>query len=160
VGSTFKFTLPSLKESKKTEDEQIDIERKYTSIKPLKEVEMKVLIVEDEKVSDNLLTIILRDYCKTILHAKNGIEAIKICKENKDIDLIFMDIKMPELDGYEATKKIRTFNKNVKIIAQTAYALSGDREKAINAGCDDYIAKPIMADNLKPLLDKYMLLKQ
>lgn len=160
VGSTFKFTLASLKENVNTEDEQINIERKYTSIKPLKEIAMKVLIVEDEEVSDNLLTIILRDYCKTILHAKNGIEAIKICEENKDIDLIFMDIKMPELNGYEATKEIRKFNKTVKIIAQTAYALSGDREKAISAGCDDYIAKPIMTDNLKPLIDKYMELKQ
>lgn len=157
VGSTFHFTLPSLKEKLIDEENKIEIEKKFTSIKPLNEKDMKVLIVEDEEVSDNLLTIILRDYCKTILHAKTGIEAINICKEHKDIDLIFMDIKMPELGGYEATKEIRKFNKNIKIIAQTAYALSGDREKAINAGCDDYIAKPIMADNLKPIIEKYLI---
>lgn len=156
VGSTFQFTLPSLKETIVNENDQIVIEKKYSNIKPIKEINMKVLIVEDEEISDNLLTIILRDYCKTILHAKNGIDAIKICQEHKDIDLIFMDIKMPELGGYEATKEIRKFNKKVKIIAQTAYALSGDREKAISAGCDDYIAKPIMADNLRPLIDKYL----
>ncbi|PLX01645.1 MAG: hypothetical protein C0595_13985 [Marinilabiliales bacterium] len=159
VGSTFHFTLPSQKELVVNEYDKIEIKRNYTSIKLLKENDMKVLIVEDEEVSDNLLTIILRDYCKTILHAKNGIDAINICKEHKDINLIFMDIKMPELGGYEATKEIRKFNKNVKIIAQTAYALSGDREKAINAGCDDYIAKPIMSDNLKPLIDKYLIIK-
>jgi len=157
VGSTFHFTLPSLKEKLIDEENKIEIEKKFTSIKPLNEKDMKVLIVEDEEVSDNLLTIILRDYCKTILHAKTGIEAINICKEHEDIDLIFMDIKMPELGGYEATKEIRKFNKNIKIIAQTAYALSGDREKAINAGCDDYIAKPIMADNLKPIIEKYLI---
>lgn len=117
---------------------------------------MKALIVEDEEVSDNLLTIILSEYCDTILHAKNGKDAIKISKENSDIDLIFMDIKLPELCGYKATKEIRKFNKNVKIIAQTAYALSGDREKAINSGCDDYIAKPIMADQIKILIKKYI----
>jgi len=156
VGSTFHFTLPCLKETIVQENNQVVIEKKYSSIKPIKEINMKVLIVEDEEVSDNLLTIILRDYCKTILHAKNGIDAIKICQEHTDIELIFMDIKMPELGGYEATKEIRKFNKKVKIIAQTAYALSGDREKAISAGCDDYIAKPIMADNLRPLIDKYL----
>lgn len=156
VGSTFHFTLPSLTDQIAIDNDNIEIEKKYSSIKPIKEIDMKALIVEDEEVSDNLLTIILRDYCKTILHAKNGIDAIKICKEHKDIDLIFMDIKMPELGGYEATKEIRKFNKNVKIIAQTAYALSGDREKAISAGCDDYIAKPIMADNLRPIIDKYL----
>ena len=66
-----------------------------------------------------------------------------------------MDVKMPDLNGYEATKQIREFNKEVIIIAQTAYGLSSDREKALNAGCNDYIAKPIKIDALTSLIQKY-----
>ena len=66
-----------------------------------------------------------------------------------------MDIQMPEMDGYEATRQIRQFNKDVIIIAQTAYALAGDREKAVEAGCNDYITKPINRDKLMELISKY-----
>ena len=66
-----------------------------------------------------------------------------------------MDIKMPEMDGYEATRKIRQFNTEVIIIAQTAFALTGDREKAFAAGCNDYISKPIRKDKLKELIQQY-----
>ena len=70
-------------------------------------------------------------------------------------DLILMDMQMPEMDGYEATRKIREFNKDVIIIAQTAYALPGDREKALEAGCNDYIPKPIAKENLFEIINKY-----
>ena len=69
--------------------------------------------------------------------------------------MILMDIKMPVMDGYEATHQIRQFNKEVIIIAQTAYAFSGDREKAIEAGCNDYISKPIKKAELMALIQKY-----
>ncbi|HKJ78664.1 MAG TPA: response regulator, partial [Prolixibacteraceae bacterium] len=65
-----------------------------------------------------------------------------------DLDLILMDLKMPKLDGINATKKIREFNKKIPIIAQTAYALAGDKEKALDAGCNDYISKPINKEEL------------
>jgi CheY-like chemotaxis protein len=77
------------------------------------------------------------------------------CRNNPDIDLILMDIQMPEMNGYEATRKIRQFNKDVVIIAQTAYVLTGDREMAIAAGCNDYISKPIKKDELMALIQKY-----
>ena len=80
---------------------------------------------------------------------------MSVCRDNPDIDLILMDIKMPELDGYEATRQIRQFNREVTIIAQTAYALSGDREKALEAGCNDYISKPIKKEDLVELLLQY-----
>ena len=70
-------------------------------------------------------------------------------KNNPDIDLILMDIKMPDMNGYDATRKIREFNSEVIIIAQTAYAFSDDKEKALNAGCNDYISKPIDVGELE-----------
>ncbi|MBK6965516.1 MAG: response regulator [Bacteroidales bacterium] len=80
---------------------------------------------------------------------------LRACKSNPDIDLVLMDIKMPVMDGYEATRQIRMFNKSVVIIAQTAYGITGDAEKVIEAGCDDYISKPIRINNLRGLLEKH-----
>lgn len=70
--------------------------------------------------------------------------------------MILMDIRLPEMDGYEATKQIREFNKEVIIIAQTAYGMAGDREKSIGAGCDDYITKPIKKAELQSVILKYL----
>ena len=117
---------------------------------------LKILIVEDDYVADMHLSIILEDISKEILHAKTGIQAVEICRNNPDIDLILMDIKIPGMDGYEATRQIRGFNKNVTIVAQTAYALDGDRRKTIEAGCDDYIAKPIKKDKLIKIIGTYI----
>jgi CheY-like chemotaxis protein len=78
-----------------------------------------------------------------VLHAITGIEAVEACRNNSDLDLVLMDIRMPNMDGNEATRQIRQFNRDVIIIAQTAYAFSIDSEKAIEAGCNDYISKPI-----------------
>ena len=113
------------------------------------------LIAEDDETSEIYLDALVEDISNKILHARNGNETIELCRENKDIDLILMDIKMPEMGGYEATLKIREFNKDVIIIAQTAYSLTGDREKAIEVGCNDYIAKPINKKELMEKIDKY-----
>jgi len=110
-----------------------------------------VLIAEDEEVSDQLLTELLEPHCKTIQHARTGREVVEIMKTQDGIDIILMDIRMPEMDGYEATMKIREFNKEVIIIAQTAFAIAGDRQKAFAAGCDEHITKPV---NEKELLIK------
>ena len=85
--------------------------------------------------------------------ARNGLEAVELCRKFSDIDLILMDIKMPEMDGYEATRQIRKFNKDVVIIAQTAFGLPGDRDKAIEAGCTDYIQKPYNNASLNVLVN-------
>jgi CheY-like chemotaxis protein len=97
----------------------------------------------------------MKDEVKNIVTAVNGLEAIEACKTNSAINLILMDVKMPVMDGIEATKKIREFNTDVVIIAQTAYALEGDKEKALDAGCNDYISKPIKQDKLFELIQKY-----
>lgn len=87
--------------------------------------------------------------------AGTGIEAVNICRNNPDIDLILMDMQMPGLNGYQATQQIREFNKTVIIIAQSAFGLSDDREKSIAAGCNDYISKPINKSELLALIYKY-----
>lgn len=149
-GSTFYFTLPYSKNiSKKTTANNIV---KSTNIKNLN---LKILIAEDDEASSSLLSILVEEIGSEIITAFDGVQAVEICKKNPDIDLILMDIQMPNLDGLSATKQIRLFNKNVIIIAQTAYGLSGDEGKTIEAGCNDYISKPIDKDNLFALITKY-----
>lgn len=102
----------------------------------------RLLVVEDEESNYFLLERILKRTSANIVWARNGIDAITMA-EKGDIDLILMDIRMPVMDGYEATEEIRKFNKHVPIIAQTAYALKGEKERSISVGCDGYISKPI-----------------
>ena len=115
-----------------------------------------VLIVEDDESARFYLNEVLKSKCKKIINAKTGLEAVNICKEDNTIGLILMDIKLPDLDGYEATRQIRQFNKKVKIVGQTAYALIGDRSKVIEAGCDDYLSKPINKTELFQIIDKHI----
>ncbi len=151
-GSTFYFTLPYKTESIEEKDTKIALltPEDENQIKKL-----KILIVEDDEPSEKLITIGVGKFSSEIIIAKTGTEAVENCRRNPDIDLVLMDIQMPEMDGYEATRQIRHFNKKVIIIAQTAYALGGDREKALEAGCTDYISKPIKRADLMELINKY-----
>ena len=149
VGSTFYFTLPYNPVSKEKKVNQTNLR---FDVKELNTLYLKILIVEDDEASEALISITVKDFCKSLLKAKTGTEAVEICRNNPDIDLILMDIQLPKMNGYEATRQIRQFNKEVIIIAQTAYGLSGDREKAIEAGCNDYISKPIVKDKLLQLI--------
>jgi CheY-like chemotaxis protein/anti-sigma regulatory factor (Ser/Thr protein kinase) len=151
-GSTFYFTIPFNPELKvnAVPKNVIAAKERKNQIKNL-----KILIVEDDELSEILLTKIINEDYNDYLYVKNGVDAIEVCRKNPDIDLILMDIKVPEMDGYEVTRQIRQFNKDVIIIAQTAYGLIGDKEKAIAAGCNDYISKPIDKDLLIELIKKY-----
>ncbi|NTW24891.1 MAG: response regulator [Lentimicrobium sp.] len=156
IGSTFYFTLPyNVKpEEDKVIGTDVTINDEKNQLKP--EVSgLKILIAEDDETSEKLISIIVKGFSNDIKEARTGNEAVEICRNNPDINLILMDIQMPEISGYEATRQIRQFNKDVVIIAQTAYGLSGDREKAIEAGCNDYISKPINRAELKALILKY-----
>ncbi len=155
VGSTFYFTLPYNEEVERKEIEN-DLPDNETDTELDPEVSgLKILITEDDAASEILLGIEIQKLGKEILSAKTGIEAVQIYRDNPDIDLILMDIQMPEMNGYEATREIRKISKDVVIIAQTALGLAGDREKAIEAGCNDYISKPIIFDKLITLIQKY-----
>jgi len=153
IGSTFYFTIPCNYELQET-IEKTKIIADSKSGRNIRN--MKILIVEDDEISNLLLNTILEETSKDILHAINGIEAIEQCEKYPDIDLIFMDLKMPVMDGYDATRQIRKKNKEVIIIAQTAYALLGDKEKAIEAGCNAYIKKPIVKSELFSLLEQFL----
>ena len=155
-GSTFYFTLPynTLTEEKKVVGKIFQPQDKENQINP-DVSELKVLIAEDDQTSQMLITIDVAKFSKNILKVSTGNEAIEISRNNPDIDLILMDIQMPVMNGYDATRQIRQFNKDVIIIAQTAFGLSGDREKAIQAGCNDYISKPIDNYKLLSLVQKY-----
>ncbi|MBK7175008.1 MAG: PAS domain S-box protein [Bacteroidales bacterium] len=151
TGSTFYFTLPY----KTNADKEINKQQPEPAGKSNDVRKLKILIVEDDEVSEMLLAETVIRFSKEILKAGTGIEAVEVCLSNPDIDLILMDIRLPRMGGYEATRQIRKSNKEVIIIAQTAHGLTGDREKSIEAGCNDYIAKPIHKDELQALIQKY-----
>ncbi|NEW83377.1 MAG: response regulator, partial [Mariniphaga sp.] len=151
-GSTFYFTLPYIQKSKKIIMSDSEI---ISDVKEIQMNKIQILIAEDDEASEKLLTATIKKFSKEILKAVNGAEAVEACRNNPDIDLVLMDIKMPVMDGYEATRQIRQFNTKVVIIAQSAYALTGDREKAIDAGCNDYITKPMKLKALIELIRKY-----
>jgi len=149
-GSTFFFTVPY-------SDPQIKpIEQVPDDINSLKFSGKTILIAEDEISNYELLTFYLENLEVKTLWAKDGEEAVALCESNSSIDLILMDIKMPKVSGLDATSIIRKTHPELPIIAQTAFALPGDDQKAYDAGCNDYIGKPIRRKDLYKLLSKYL----
>ena len=116
----------------------------------------KLLIAEDEDSNYKYLEIVLRKTGIEIFRAHNGLEAIEITKKHPGIDLVLMDVKMPEMNGLEATKEIKKMNGYIPVIALTAYAMANDREMSLNAGCDDYISKPVRKHMIYSMLHKYL----
>jgi CheY-like chemotaxis protein len=155
IGSAFYFTIPYLARHEQEVIEKDPLLSKHGNDLDAEVSGLKILIAEDDETSEKLLSIVANTIGKVVFKAKTGFEAVEIFRANSDIDLILMDIQMAGLNGYDATRQIRQFNKDVIIIAQTAYGLSGDREKALEAGCNDYISKPIMNDELRKLVHKY-----
>lgn len=115
---------------------------------------LKIIVAEDDKTSFILLKYILEGISADIMHATTGFEAIKMVQNNPDTNIVLMDSKMPELDGMEAVKKIREFNSEVFIIAQTAYAQDNYKAKTIQAGCNEFIEKPVDRNKLINLILK------
>jgi signal transduction histidine kinase len=153
-GTNFFFSLPYVAPSSfstsKKQPQKISSSSTVLSTKP-------ILIVEDDKVSFMLIKEFLRPLNIEIHHVTDGKDAVNFVKMNPDVCLILMDLKLPFMDGYEATKAIRQINSKVPIIAQSAYAMLGDKEKAIAAGCVDYIDKPLESKRLLEIVNKYLL---
>jgi len=157
-GSTFYFTIADSSLAINNHDKKIHAIENHNPelLSGMPPASLTILIAEDDEASEMLLRLNLKKYCKQILSVSSGTEAVETCRNNPDIDLILMDIRMPLLSGYDATKQIRLFNKNVIIIAQTAHGLTGDREKALAAGCNDYLAKPIKKESLAIVMKKWL----
>src|SRR5680860_792698 len=151
-GSIFYFTIPyhTGSEEKNLVENLVPDNEANDYVKNL-----NILIAEDDKISRMLLTKTIKVFSKEIIEAMDGVEALEACKNNPDIDLVMMDINMPNMNGHEATRQIRQFNKNVIIIAQTANAFDSDRKEAMESGCNDFISKPIRKNELLGLINKY-----
>ena len=117
-----------------------------------------VLIAEDDDISFAYLEILLQNEDCKIIRATDGIKTVEAVRNNPDIDLVLMDLKMPVLDGVRATLEIRKFNKEIPIIAQTAYVFESDRLEALNAGCNDYLSKPIRKEPFLRKMNQYLSL--
>ena len=115
-----------------------------------------ILIAEDVESNYLYLKAVLSKLNATIFWAKNGVEAVEICADENSIDLVFMDLQMPEMNGYEATKILKEKYPKLPIVAQTAFDMSDDREKALDSGCDDYLAKPIKSKDLLGVVEKFL----
>ncbi|WP_158447904.1 response regulator [Aquimarina longa] len=152
-GSTFRFKLPhSTIASTNNYNKSLIPQKSNTK-------QHTLLIAEDGDVNFLIIkTILLKieNYDFIIHRAKNGKEAVIFCKENTAIDLVFMDIKMPEMNGYDASKLIKKLYPKLPIVAQTAYTTKEDIKTAFDAGCDDFISKPIDPITLKKIILKYL----
>ena len=150
-GSTFTFTVPYNETATAEKKQTVRREKKHTPQgKPL------VLLAEDDESNYLYMEEVLQQAECDYLLAKNGEEAVALCKKHPEITLILMDIKMPVMDGLEATRRIREFRSEVPIIATTAYAQTGDEQRFLSAGCDGYLPKPIGLEKLMPLLNGHM----
>lgn len=149
-GSTFTFTVPLVPAT----DDAPEVKRQYET-HPKTEMETKILIAEDDFASFLYLEKLLKGKNVIIFHTTNGADTVKMVRDDPSITIILMDLRMPGMTGLEAVKLIRQFNKTVPVIAQTAYALAGDKEVAMKAGCNDYLTKPIKKEDLQRVIEKH-----
>jgi two-component system CheB/CheR fusion protein len=155
-GTTFYFTIPYIQSNKNL----INLEELPTKVTYNWE-KKTILIAEDVDLNYQLIEKLLDDTNVDIIRAKNGIEAIKLYKQHKNIiDVILMDIQMPDMNGYDATKKIKKINKDVPIIAQTAYVMNDEIKKCYEVGCSDIIKKPIIKRNMVETINKFINIRK
>jgi signal transduction histidine kinase/CheY-like chemotaxis protein len=150
-GTTFYFTIPYITAGETAETSQhfspgkVDFSGKV------------ILVVEDDLISYQLVEALLKDTNVKLIHVKNGEDAVEICQFMDCIDLVIMDMRLPFLNGYEATSRIKKINPKLTIIAQTANVLSDDRARCLSIGCSDYIAKPIDPDEFMRTIASHLL---
>lgn len=152
-GSVFYFLMPHVQKSTEENKKGISIlDDKYIGLWKDK----TILIVEDVDSNYQYLETILQSTQANIIRAVDGLIAVEYCKDIPDIDLVLMDIQLPVMSGYEATRQIKKIRKDLPIIGQTAYALTTDETKVLEAGCDDYIIKPIFINKLLEIIEKFI----
>lgn len=149
MGSSFYFSIP-YKPVIEKESAGIAENNNFSRLS-----NFSLLVVEDEEINYNYIKEILKGSGIELFHAVTGEEAVEYCRKNERISMVLMDIRLPEMNGYEATRLIRAIRPGLPVIAQSALALNHEREKALNAGCSDYISKPFRKDQLIALLIKH-----
>ena len=154
VGSTFYFTLNFT--NLNTDENQKSIPARKASLGSMDFTNKKILVAEDDGSNYLYLESVLRNTNVELVWAKNGRQVVDMFMAIDHFDLILMDIRMPEMNGLEATKLIREHNKNIPIIALTAFAFTDDHSKSIEAGCNEHMSKPVKTNELKNLLMKYL----
>lgn len=152
VGSEFWFTLPGNVVHKKSAPKDflgISIETDWKG--------KKILVAEDDSSNFSLISEVLKHTDVELIRARDGKETLQLYEEHRDnLHLVLMDIRMPEMDGYECTRIIKEKDPGMPVIAQTAYAMSGERDQSMEAGCDDYISKPLQVKSLIETIGKYL----
>ena len=157
-GSDFYFIIP-----RRNVPEELLKEKHIGNSEYIHDVDLRkrsILIAEDDEINFIYLKEILRKYEITIYRARNGLDAINIAETTENIDVILMDIKMPLVDGLEATSYISRIRPEIPIIAQTAFAMNGDEKKCMEAGCCAYVTKPVDPQNLLKTILKFLSPKQ
>ncbi|PLX02538.1 MAG: hypothetical protein C0594_11825 [Marinilabiliales bacterium] len=151
-GTQFKFTIPYVIATSTDSEKCISKNSKHTEYCWK---DKTILIAEDEQTNYIFLEKVLKNTEVNILWVKNGLEAINSIKNNPEINLVLLDIKMPVMSGYEAVVKIKEIRPEIPVIAQTAYAMAEEKEKSIQLGCDDYLTKPIKSKSLLLAISNY-----
>ncbi len=149
-GSRFYFSIPYI-----TSSETKDIKDIGKETKPKVKNESVILIAEDDQANVNYVKEILKRAGINFVFAENGQQAVDICRRQKNIILVLMDLKMPVMDGYQATKEIKDFRSDLPIIAQTAFAFENEKLKILSSGFDSYIAKPFKKEELLRIINEY-----
>jgi signal transduction histidine kinase/CheY-like chemotaxis protein len=149
-GSTFYFTIPFNYTPMQSPEDKVSSDRENRL------PSLTILVAEDDSSSRFYLSEILKMKDVTLLLAENGKEAVDFVNTTAHIDVVLIDLKMPVMDGYEAARQIKILNPSIPVIAQTAYALSNDEEKALQAGCDDFITKPYKGEQIFNLINKWV----
>ncbi|MCX6271925.1 MAG: response regulator [Bacteroidetes bacterium] len=116
-----------------------------------------ILVAEDDNVNFVFIELVLKSPLLCVTRAVNGLKAVEICHDHPEIDLILMDLKMPEMDGFEATRRIKRFRKELPVIAVTAFSGPENKKEAFDAGCDEFITKPVKKELLYETLKRFGL---
>lgn len=153
-GSTFYFTIPCQRDLLGTKVQAAESDPSKNKVQSHQRI--KIVLAEDDLISATFLKAVLSINDNEILHATTGTEAVDIVRNNPDTDVVLMDLSMPELNGYEATSQIRQFNKAVVIIVQSGYAFKANIKQATEAGCTDYISKPVNENELLGMIAKHV----
>ena len=147
VGSTFFFTIP-MQDGTDFSKPEVVLSKKDATIKT-------ILVAEDDEINFLFINILLRSQTFRVLHARDGQEAIDLCRIHPNISAALIDLKMPFVDGFEASRQIKIIDSSIPILAITAYTTSEDKQRALDAGCDEFITKPVNKEQLAEKLAKY-----